>query len=62
MTGDRRAVAARRRPTVAWRDHSGSTATYVVLAVISLALLAVTSHRLAAPHLRQRALPRPVHV
>ncbi len=35
----------------AW-DLAGGTATYVVLAVISLALLAVTSHRLAAPHRR----------
>jgi RsiW-degrading membrane proteinase PrsW (M82 family) len=35
----------------AW-DLSGSTAAYLVLAVISLVLLAVTSHRLAAPHRR----------
>ena len=39
----------------AW-DLSGSTASYVVLAVISLTLLAVTSHRLAAPH-RRHHLP-----
>jgi hypothetical protein len=36
---------------VTW-DLSGSTAAYLVLAVISLVLLAVTSHRLAAPHRR----------
>jgi RsiW-degrading membrane proteinase PrsW (M82 family) len=35
----------------AW-DLSGTTAAYVVLAAISLALLAVTSHRLAAPQRR----------
>ena len=35
----------------AW-DLSGTTAAYVVLSVVSLALLAVTSHRLAAPHRR----------
>ena len=40
----------------AW-DLSGSTAGYLVLAAISLVLLAVTSHRLAAPHRRDRALP-----
>jgi RsiW-degrading membrane proteinase PrsW (M82 family) len=40
----------------AW-DLSGSTAAYVVLAVISLALLAVTSHRLAAPHRRGHPVP-----
>src|SRR3954453_14134352 len=45
----------------AW-DLSGSTATYVVLAVISLALLAVTSHHLAAPHRRDPVLTRPVLV
>ena len=37
----------------AW-DLSGTTAAYVVLAVVSLTLLAVTSHRLAAPHRRER--------
>jgi RsiW-degrading membrane proteinase PrsW (M82 family) len=42
-------------------DLSGSTAAYVVLAVISLALLAVTSHRLAAPHRRPPVLPRPTY-
>jgi RsiW-degrading membrane proteinase PrsW (M82 family) len=36
----------------AW-DLAGSTVTYLVLAVVSLALLAVTSHRLAAPHRRE---------
>ena len=36
----------------AW-DLSGTTAAYVVLSVISLALLGVTSHRLAAPHRRE---------
>ena len=40
-------------------DLSGSTAAYVVLAVISLVLLAVTSHRLAAPGRRRPEL-RPV--
>jgi RsiW-degrading membrane proteinase PrsW (M82 family) len=38
-------------------DLSGSTTAYVVLAAISLALLAVTSHHLAAPH-RRDAVPR----
>jgi RsiW-degrading membrane proteinase PrsW (M82 family) len=37
----------------AW-DLSGKTVAYVVLAAISLALLAVTSHRLAAPQRRLR--------
>jgi RsiW-degrading membrane proteinase PrsW (M82 family) len=45
----------------AW-DLAGGTATYVVLAVISLALLAVTSHRLAAPHRRAALPPVPVRV
>jgi RsiW-degrading membrane proteinase PrsW (M82 family) len=36
----------------AW-DLSGTTVAYVVLAVISLALLGVTAHRLAAPHRRE---------
>jgi protease PrsW len=36
----------------AW-DLAGNTTTYLVLAVISLVLLAVTSHRLAAPHRRE---------
>jgi len=45
----------------AW-DLSGSTAAYVVLAVISLALLAVTSHHLAAPHRRDPVPTRPVPV
>src|SRR4051812_24493670 len=35
----------------AW-DSAGKTAVYLVLAVISLTLLGVTSHRLAAPHRR----------
>jgi RsiW-degrading membrane proteinase PrsW (M82 family) len=38
-------------------DLSGSTAAYLVLAAISLGLLAVTSHRLAAPH-RRDPVPR----
>jgi RsiW-degrading membrane proteinase PrsW (M82 family) len=42
----------------AW-DLAGATATYLVLAVISLALLGVTSHRLAAPHRRGRPAARP---
>jgi RsiW-degrading membrane proteinase PrsW (M82 family) len=42
----------------AW-DLAGATATYLVLAVISLALLGVTSHRLAAPHRRDRLTARP---
>ena len=37
-------------------DSVGNTAVYIVLAVISLALLGVTSHHLAAPH--RRDLPR----
>jgi RsiW-degrading membrane proteinase PrsW (M82 family) len=41
----------------AW-DLSGTTVAYVVLAVISLALLAVTSHRLAAPHRRSQLAQR----
>jgi hypothetical protein len=42
----------------AW-DLSGTTVAYVVLAVISLALLTVTSHRLAAPRRRQALGRRP---
>ena len=42
----------------AW-DLSGRTVGYVVLAVISLAMLAVTSHRLAAPHRRDQVPARP---
>ena len=42
----------------AW-DLSGTTVAYLVLAVISLVLLAVTSHRLAAPHRRQLLGQRP---
>ena len=42
----------------AW-DLAGSTTAYVVLAVVSLALLAVTSHRLAAPHRRSPLPARP---
>jgi RsiW-degrading membrane proteinase PrsW (M82 family) len=40
----------------AW-DLAGNTVTYLVLSVISLTLLAVTSHRLAAPHRRRPELP-----
>ncbi|GAB4081576.1 PrsW family intramembrane metalloprotease [Modestobacter muralis] len=36
----------------AW-DLSGSTVAYAVLSVVSLTLLAVVSHRLAAPHRRE---------
>lgn len=42
----------------AW-DTAGSTVVYLVLSVISLALLAVTSHRLAAPHRREPAVRSP---
>ncbi|MDQ1663724.1 MAG: protease PrsW [Blastococcus sp.] len=46
----------------AW-DTAGSTAVYVVLSAVSLTLLAVTSHRLAAAHRRTELLPvRPVPV
>jgi protease PrsW len=41
----------------AW-DLVGSTVVYLVLAAISLTLLAVTSHRLAAPHRRRPLGPR----
>jgi RsiW-degrading membrane proteinase PrsW (M82 family) len=44
-------------------DSVGTTAAYIVLAAISLALLGVTSHHLAAPHKREaRALGAPVGV
>jgi len=44
-------------------DSVGNTASYVVLAVISLALLTVTSHHLAAPHKREvRPLGAPLGV
>jgi RsiW-degrading membrane proteinase PrsW (M82 family) len=39
-------------------DLSGNTVAYVVLAVISLTLLTVISHRLAAPHRRDPAPAR----
>jgi protease PrsW len=39
----------------AW-DLAGTTVTYLVLGVISLLLLTVTSHRLAAPHRREHAV------
>jgi RsiW-degrading membrane proteinase PrsW (M82 family) len=46
----------------AW-DTAGSTTVYVVLSAVSLTLLAVTSHRLAAAHRRTELLPvRPVPV
>jgi RsiW-degrading membrane proteinase PrsW (M82 family) len=41
----------------AW-DLAGGTVAYLVLAVVSLALLAVTSHQLAAPHRRQPLQPQ----
>jgi len=40
-------------------DMSGSTVTYVVLAAIALALLTVTTHRLAAADRRDALLSRP---
>jgi RsiW-degrading membrane proteinase PrsW (M82 family) len=40
-------------------DTFGSTAVYVVVSVISLVLLAVTSHHLAAPHRREGAAVSP---
>jgi RsiW-degrading membrane proteinase PrsW (M82 family) len=40
----------------AW-DAAGSYVVYLVLALISLGLLVVTSHSLAAPHRRDRFLP-----
>ena len=42
----------------AW-DTLGSTAVYAVLSVVSLALLARTSHHLAAPHRRDAVVARP---
>jgi RsiW-degrading membrane proteinase PrsW (M82 family) len=41
-------------------DTFGSTAVYVVVSLISLVLLAVTSHHLADPHRREVAAVRPV--
>src|SRR3954470_12356968 len=42
----------------AW-DASGSTIVYLVVSVISLGLLGITSHRLAAPHRRPQILRGP---
>src|SRR3954452_13068955 len=41
-------------------DTFGSTAVYVVVSLISLVLLAVTSHHLADPHRREAPAVRPV--
>ena len=41
----------------AW-DSADSTTVYVVLSAVSLVLLTVTSHRLAAAHRRTEVLPR----
>jgi RsiW-degrading membrane proteinase PrsW (M82 family) len=40
----------------AW-DEAGSTVVYVVLSAVSLILLTVTSHRLAAAHRRTELVP-----
>jgi RsiW-degrading membrane proteinase PrsW (M82 family) len=40
-------------------DTFGSTAVYVIVSVISLVLLAVSSHHLAGPHRREVAAPGP---
>jgi hypothetical protein len=46
----------------AW-DALGSTVVYVVLSLVSLVLLVVVSHHLAAPHRREQpALPPAVAV